>query len=84
LADHLTCVLVAPIGLYGVVCAARESRASTYALAVLGLLIGLVPYADLLVASGPASWSTTCDDRVSERERMRCLPVAFARGIATG
>lgn len=56
LADHLTCVLVAPIGLLGVVRAARESRATTYPVAILGLAIGLLPYAYLVIAEGPASW----------------------------
>lgn len=58
LANHLTCVLVAPIGVYGVVRAARESRPATYGVAVLGLAIGLLPYAYLLIADGPASWGT--------------------------
>jgi hypothetical protein len=58
LANHLTCVLVAPIGLLGVVRAARESRAHTVGLAMLGLVVGLVPYAYLVVADGPASWGT--------------------------
>jgi hypothetical protein len=56
LANHLTCVLLAPIGVLGVVRAARESRATTYAMAVLGLAIGLLPYAYLVIADGPASW----------------------------
>jgi hypothetical protein len=56
LANHLTCVLVAPIGLYGVVRAVRESSARAVALAVLGLVVGLAPYAYLFVADGPASW----------------------------
>ncbi len=58
LADHLTCALVAPIGLLGVVRAARESHAATYALAVLGLAIGLAPYGYLVIADGPASWGS--------------------------
>lgn len=58
LANHLTCVLVAPIGLLGVVRAARESRATTCALAVLGLALGLAPYAYLAFADGPASWGS--------------------------
>lgn len=56
LSNHLTCVLVAPIGLYGVVRAARESRPSTYALALTGLVVGLLPYVYLLIAESPASW----------------------------
>jgi hypothetical protein len=58
LADHLTCVLVAPVGLLGVVRAAREARASAYAVAVLGLALGLLPYGYLLVADGVASWGS--------------------------
>ncbi|MBL9015564.1 MAG: DUF2723 domain-containing protein [Myxococcales bacterium] len=57
IAHNLTCVLVAPIGLYGVVRGARESSAKAYALAVLGLVVGLLPYAYLLVApETPVSW----------------------------
>jgi hypothetical protein len=56
LADHLTCALVAPVGVLGVVRAARESRASAYGVAIAGVAIGLVPYAYLLIADGPASW----------------------------
>jgi hypothetical protein len=56
LANHLTCVLVAPIGILGVIRAARESRSSAYAVALAGLVIGLVPYAYLFFADGPASW----------------------------
>lgn len=56
LANHLTCALVAPIGVYGVVRAARESRPATWAIAVAGLALGLSPYAYLAVADGPASW----------------------------
>jgi hypothetical protein len=67
LANHLTCVLVAPIGLLGVVRAARESGRTTYAVAALGLAIGLSPYAYLVVADGPASWGsvTTWSDLVA-------------------
>lgn len=56
LSDHLTCVLVAPIGLYGVVRGARESRAIAYAAAAAGLAAGLLPYVYLACADGPASW----------------------------
>ncbi|MDB4959673.1 MAG: hypothetical protein JWO36_7242 [Myxococcales bacterium] len=50
LANHLTCVLLAPIGILGVVRGIRESklsRPSVIAVAILGLAIGLVPYAYL-------------------------------------
>lgn len=56
LSNHLTCVLIAPVGLLGVARAARESRATTWAIAALGLAVGLSPYAYLVVADGPASW----------------------------
>ena len=56
IANHLTCVLVAPIGVLGVVRAARESRITTYGLAAGGLVLGLVPYVYLGFADGPASW----------------------------
>jgi hypothetical protein len=56
LADHLTCALVAPVGLLGVARAVRESRATTWAIAAAGLAVGLSPYAYLAIADGPASW----------------------------
>ncbi|HEY0193891.1 MAG TPA: DUF2723 domain-containing protein [Kofleriaceae bacterium] len=58
LSDHLTCALLAPVGVLGVVRAARESRPATYALAIAGLCAGLLPYAYLWVADGPAAWGT--------------------------
>jgi hypothetical protein len=56
LSDHLTCVLVAPVGVLGVLRAARESRAWAYAAAGVALVVGLSPYAYLWFADGPASW----------------------------
>jgi len=56
LANHLTCALIAPIGIYGVVRAGRGARLAGFGLAIAGLAIGLVPYAYLVVADGPASW----------------------------
>jgi hypothetical protein len=67
LANHLTCVLLAPVGLLGAARAARESGAAgepgatrralgALGLAVLGLALGMLPYAYLAVADGPASW----------------------------
>jgi hypothetical protein len=56
LSNHLTCVLVAPVGILGVARAVRESRATTWAIAVAGLALGLLPYAYLAIADGPASW----------------------------
>lgn len=64
LANHLTCVLVAPIGLLGVVRGFREAGAPLRSAAVgaAGLLLGLAPYAYLFVApDSPPSW-TTIDD----------------------
>ena len=56
IANQVTCVLLAPIGLLGVARAARESRATAWAIAAAGLALGLVPYAYLVIADGPASW----------------------------
>jgi hypothetical protein len=64
LANHLTCALVAPVGLLGVVRASREARDArvAYAAAALGLLAGLLPYAYLLVAPDtPMSWGAVRD-----------------------
>lgn len=85
LANHLTCVLVAPIGLLGVVRAARESGRPTYAVAALGLAIGLSPYAYLVVADGPASWGsvTTWSDLVATFLRREYGgPTSFVPGGA--
>lgn len=51
--NHLTCTLIAPVGLLGVVRAARERdhlRAVAVAAAGLGWLVGLLPYLYLLIA----------------------------------
>ena len=49
LCDHVTCALLAPVGILGVVRGAREARAvPAVALAVAGFVIGLLPYAYLL------------------------------------
>lgn len=57
LSNHLTCVLVAPVGILGVVRGIRESN-HTVALgigtAVLGVVIGLLPYVYLLIT--PDTW----------------------------
>jgi hypothetical protein len=51
LSNHLTCVLVAPVGLLGVVRALREGRTAVgVSVAVAGLTVGLSPYLYLLVA----------------------------------
>ena len=57
MANHLTCVLVAPIGLYGVWRGHKEAAGSplvAFALAAAGLVIGLLPYLYLFLA--PDSW----------------------------
>jgi len=57
LANNLTCVLLAPVGILGVVRGVREGRAGPgIAAAVGGLALGLVPYLYLFVAPDPASW----------------------------
>ena len=63
LANQLTCVLVAPVGILGVVRAAREARwPSVLGLAIAGLAIGLLPYAYLMVAPDtPMSWGKIRD-----------------------
>jgi Protein of unknown function (DUF2723) len=61
LADHLTCVLVAPVGILGVVRAAKEQRIAI-ACAVVGLLAGLSAYAYAFVAPDSAmSWGGVHD-----------------------
>jgi hypothetical protein len=84
LAHHLTCVLIAPIGLYGVVRAARESRATSYLLAITGLVIGLSPYAYLVFADGPASWGTitTASDLRATFLRSEYGTGSLATGVA--
>jgi hypothetical protein len=67
LANHLTCVLVAPIGILGVVRGAREARRMPIALAAAAgaFAVGLVPYVYLVVAPVHAgSWghAKTFDD----------------------
>lgn len=63
LADHVTCVLVAPVGILGVLHAVREARASRCVpLALVGLVLGLSTYGYLLVAPDtPMSWGTVRD-----------------------
>jgi len=68
MSNHLTCILVAPIGILGVIRAARESRASAYALAIAGLALGLSCYAYLYIADGPASWGRV--DTAADLVRM--------------
>lgn len=57
LSNHLTCVLVTPIGVLGVLRGVRESRRSvpfSVVVALAGLGVGLLPYLYLLVT--PATW----------------------------
>lgn len=63
LADHVTCVLVAPVGLLGVARALRESSATrTALLATGGLVLGLTPYAYLVLAPDtPLAWGKVRD-----------------------
>lgn len=58
LANHLTCVLVAPVGVLGAVRGVREARRPVVAAAagLGGLALGLASYAYLLVADGPISF----------------------------
>ncbi|HEV7556840.1 MAG TPA: DUF2723 domain-containing protein, partial [Kofleriaceae bacterium] len=58
LSNHTTCVLVAPIGILGIVRGIRESshRGRAVAAGVSALVIGLIPYA-YLVATGECSIS---------------------------
>jgi transmembrane protein TMEM260 (protein O-mannosyltransferase) len=60
LSNHMTCALLAPVGILGIVRATRESRSKSAAvlLAVVGLAIGLLPYAYLWIADSAASWGT--------------------------
>ena len=50
LSNNLTCALVAPIGILGVVRAVREGGARAAVAAAIGLVAGLTPYLYLLVA----------------------------------
>ena len=59
LGNHLTCVMVAPIGLLGAVRGIRETSTSKVVTAlagIVGLAVGLSTYAYLLVADGPISF----------------------------
>ena len=60
LSDHVTCVLVAPVGILGVVRGVREAtlpRMATISIAVAGLVLGLVPYLYLCITGDtPISW----------------------------
>lgn len=65
LSNHLTCVLVAPVGILGAVRGIREAaqpRWATLALAVLGLVCGLLPYLYLMVTPDSILSWTRIDD----------------------
>jgi hypothetical protein len=63
LANHMTCAVVAPIGLLGVVLAGRQSkRLFAWSAAFGGLLVGLTPYLYLFIAAqNPLSWPRPTD-----------------------
>jgi hypothetical protein len=62
LADHLTCVLAAPIGLVGAVRGVREAGWRAAVAGVVGLAIGLSPYGYLFIApQSIASWERPRD-----------------------
>lgn len=64
LCDHVTCVLLAPVGIVGVIRGGREARrmVPSLALASVGLVLGLVPYTYLLVtAENARSWGRHLD-----------------------
>ncbi|HLL22572.1 MAG TPA: DUF2723 domain-containing protein, partial [Kofleriaceae bacterium] len=60
LSNHMTCVLIAPVGILGAIRGVREAtlpRPATIALAIAGLVVGLLPYVYLLVTpETAASW----------------------------
>lgn len=57
LGNHLTCVLIAPVGLLGAVRGVREATPVRAVLAAIGgLALGLSTYAYLLLADGPISF----------------------------
>jgi hypothetical protein len=62
LANHLTCALVAPVGVLGVARAVREARWTALAAAAGGLVLGLMPYLYLFATPDSAlSWGTVRD-----------------------
>lgn len=62
IANHMTCVLIAPVGILGAIRGIREARipvAATIGLAFGGLVVGLLPYLYLFIAPDtPLSWGT--------------------------
>ncbi len=90
LCAHMTCVLVAPIGILGVVRGIRESPARRIAIAgaLAAFAFGLVPYVYLLVApDSPASWGVvrSFDGLIASITRREYGGVgAFAPGMPGG
>ncbi|MBA3398073.1 MAG: DUF2723 domain-containing protein [Deltaproteobacteria bacterium] len=85
IANHMTCTLVAPVGLLGVLRGLRETSGAkpvAGALALGGLIVGLTPYLYLLVApvhQGTWGHITSFDDVVHTLLRRDYGgPVAFA------
>lgn len=64
MANHLTCSLVTPIGVLGVVRAIRETSWRSALFGVAGLALGLSAYGYLLIADGPTSFGKA--DNVSD------------------
>ena len=62
LANHITCVLVAPIGLYGLAVALREGRGRAAVAAAGGIVVGLAPYLYLLAAPATPASGGAVDD----------------------
>ncbi len=60
LSNHMTCALLAPVGILGIVRAVREAaapRPAVVALALVGLVVGLLPYLYLAIEPDTAiSW----------------------------
>jgi len=63
LCDHVTCALLAPVGILGVIRGGREARMiPAIALATFGFVLGLMPYTYLLItAENQRSWGRHID-----------------------
>jgi hypothetical protein len=88
LANHHTCVLVAPVGILGAIRGVRETRAPallTIGAAIGGLAIGLLPYLSLLQSETAASWghASSIDDLLAYFTR-EAYGGAGAFGVAEG
>ena len=75
LADHVTCVMLAPVGVYGAVRGIRESARPAWLVvagAIGALALGLAPYAYLAVtADTPAGWTVIDSPRALVDHVMR-------------